>query len=273
MPPTLRILALATLLTAPVLQAQTVNAVQTNTNAAAMPSDADPSFDVATIKPPSSPGFRLVNIQGEHYSAHNVTLQDLVKFAYSLQANQIVNLPKFGEENRYDITAVMQPEGHPNGDQLRIMLRKLLADRWKLTSHTEQHVLPVYILTAPHGADKLKPSEFTSVSDIEREAPGGMEFTLRGATGANYANYLQQALMNRPVVDHTGLTTRYDYDVTFLPDETMFGGRFHASSDTLANSAPNFFTALTESTGLKLTPDKISVDVLVVDHAESPSAN
>jgi uncharacterized protein (TIGR03435 family) len=269
----LRLLALSSLLAAPFAAAQTTNAVQVNTNAGPMRTDADPSFEVATIKPPSSPGFSILNIQGEHYSAHNVTLQDLVKFAYSMQGNQIANLPKFAGENRYDINAVMSPEGHPNGDQLRIMLRKLLADRWKLAFHTEQRTLSVFVLTAPHGAEKLTPSTATTFADSERPAPGGMEFAVRGATATVYANYLQQALLDRPVVDHTGLTGKYDFDIIFMPDESMFGGRFRASADMQEKAAPGFFTALTESTGLKLTPEKAAVDVLVIDHAEPPSDN
>jgi uncharacterized protein (TIGR03435 family) len=270
----IRLLALATFLSASLAYAQAVNAVQTNSSAAPMPVDADPSFEVATIKlGPSSPGYSILNIQGQHYYAHNVTLQDLVKFAYSLQASQIVNLPKFGDESRYDISAVMQPEGRPNGDQIRIMLRKLLVDRYKLVTHTEQRTLPVYLLTAPNGTAKLKPSTFTTVSDSERPVPSGMEFTLRGATPTSYANYLQQALLNRPVVDRTGLTARFDYEVIFMPDETMLNGRFHATPEMLEKAAPNFFTALTDSTGLKLTPDKAPIDVLVIDHAETPSAN
>jgi uncharacterized protein (TIGR03435 family) len=268
-----RLLGLATLLAAPLAKAQTVNAVQTNSNAAAMAADADPSFEVATIKGPSSPGFSLVNIQGQHYSAHNVTLQDLIKFAYSLQSTQIVNLPKFGDENRYDIAAVMSPEGRPTGDQLRTMLRKLLAERWKLTFHTEQRTLSAYLLTAPHGAEKLKPSQAPFAADTERPAPGGMEFIFRGVTTKTYANYLQQALLDRPVVDRSGIEGKFDFDVVFMPDDSMFGGRFHASADMAEKAAPGFFTALTESTGLKLTPDKVPVDVLVIDHAEPPSAN
>ncbi len=273
MPNALRLIALGTLLVAPMLAAQTVNAVQTNSNLAPMPADADPSFEVATIKGPSSPGFGILNIQGQRYFAHNVTLQDLVKFAYSLQGNQVVNMPKFGGEDRYDISAVMQPEGRPSGDQIRTMLRKLLAERWKFVAHTEQRVLPVYVLTAPHGAEKLKLSTFTTVSDTEKVAPGGMEFAFRGATPTSYANYLQQALLDRPVVDRTGLTDKYDYDVIFMPDDSMFGGRFRASPEMVEKAAPNFFTALTEATGLKLTAEKTSVGVLVIDHAETPSAN
>jgi uncharacterized protein (TIGR03435 family) len=269
------LLALSSLLAASIAGAQAVNAVQTNTSAAPMAADADPSFEVATIKPPSSPGFFILNVQGEHYAAHNVTLQDLVKFAYSVQVNQIENLPKFANENRYDIAALMSPEGRPNGDQLRTMLRKLLTERWKLAFHTEQRTLSVYALTAPHGAEKLKPSTTLYPADTEREAPGGMEFAFRGVNTKSYANYLQQALLDRPVVDQTGLADKgkFDFDIVFMPDDSMFGGRFHASPDVMEKAAPGFFNALTETTGLKLVPEKVPVDVLVIDHAEAPSAN
>jgi len=271
----LRLLACSTLLAATIVGAQDVNAVRTDTSATPMPADADPSFEVATIKPPSSHGFFLLNIQGEHYAAHNVTLQDLIKFAYSVQAAQIDNLPKFASEDRYDIGALMSPEGRPTGDQLRTMMRKLLAERWKLAFHTEQRTMPVYALTAPHGAEKLKPSTALTAADTEREVPGGMEFAFRGVTTKTYANYLQQALLDRPVVDQTGLEDKgkFDFDIIFMPDDSMFGGRFRPSADTLDKAAPGFFTALADTTGLKLVPEKSPVDVLVIDHAEAPSAN
>jgi uncharacterized protein (TIGR03435 family) len=277
MPTILRLLALSSLVAAPFAAspaaAQATNAVQTTTSAGPMPADADPSFDVATIKPPSSPGFFVVKVQGEHYAAHNVRLLDLIKYAYSLQASQIADLPRWIEDTRYDIAAAMAPEGRPSGDQLHTMLRKLLADRFKLTAHTEQRITSVYVLTAPHGTEKLKPSISPTFADTEHEAPGGMALAVRGATLKAYANYLQQALLDRPVVDHTALDGRFDIDVAFLPDDSMFGGRFHAPPDMLDKGAPSFFTALTESTGLKLTPDKIPVDILVIDHVEPPSPN
>jgi len=278
MPNAISLFALArvltiTLLAAPLLRAQITNAVQLNSSATPMPADADPSFEVATIKGPSSPGFALINIQGQRYSAHNVSLEDLVKFAYSLHSDQVINLPKFGDQGRYDISAVMQPEGRPSGDQIRTMIRKLLAERWKLATHTEQRVLSVYVLTAPHGAEKLKPSKFDTAADTESEVANGMEFAFRGATPNMYVNYLQQALLDRPVVDRTGLTGRFDFDVIFMPDDSMFGGRFRPTPEMADKAAPNFFTALTEATGLKLTPEKTSVDVLVIDHAEPPTAN
>lgn len=267
------LLALA-LLTPAALHAQ---AVTTTTNAAPMAADADPSFDVATIKPHplDSPyrGFRLVNIQGEHYSARNVSLADLTKFAYSMQLSQIIGLPAWAADKHYDISATMQPVGHPSGDQVRTMLRKLLADRFKLTFHTEQRVLPVYTLSVVKSGLKAPVSDGKLSGDFEDEASGGMKFGEHNATSKMWANYLQQALMNRPVLDQTALPGRYEFAVTFMPDDTMFGGRFHFPSDMTENAAPNIYTALQQQLGLKLTPEKASIDVLVIDHVDEPSAN
>lgn len=272
------LLCILLLLCAPGLRAQSqVNAVHSDTDAKPMAADAVPSFDVASIRPNNSGGYRsgfvLVNIEGEHYYARKVSALDLIKFAYRLQAKQILGLPSWANEKTYDISAVMQPEGRPSFDQLRIMLQKLLADRFKLAAHPDQRTLPVYVLTVAKGGSRLKPSTSPNVHDLERPAAGGMEFALYGSPTSGYANYLQQALVDRPVLDHTSLPGKYDYDVTFLPDQTMFGGRFRPSPDTLANAAPNFFTAIQEQLGLKLTPANASANVLVVDHLEPPSEN
>jgi uncharacterized protein (TIGR03435 family) len=241
-----------------------------------MAADAKPSFEVASIRPDdegSRSRFSIVNIEGEHYSARKVTVRDLMKFAYRLQAKQIDGLPSWADETTYDINALMQPEGRPSFDQLRVMLQKLLADRFKLTTHSDQRVMPVYVLAVAKGGSKLKPSDSPNVHDLERPVAGGMEFILYGSPTSGYANYLQQALVDRPVVDQTGLTGRFDFDVTFMPDETMFGGRFRPSADSQASAAPNFFTAIQEQLGLKLIPEKASATVLVVDHIEQPSEN
>jgi uncharacterized protein (TIGR03435 family) len=263
--------AVLAVLSATALRAQT----------APMAASADPFFEVATIRLHKSDGlnpragYSIVDIAGEHYSARNVSLEDLVKFAYRLPTRQVINLPSWADGNRYDISAVMQPEGRPNGDQLRIMLQKLLAERFKLTSHTEQRVLPAYALTVVKGGAKMPTSDGKISDDTEHAVPGGIEFLFRGVTVKIFANFLQQALVDRPVVDQTGLsaTANYDFDLTFLPDESMFGGRYRASAENVANSAPNLFTALQEQLGLKLSPEKLSVDVLVIEHVEAPSAN
>jgi len=247
---------------------------------APMPATADPSFEVATIKPHPMTGgnpragYDIVDLQGQHYFAHNVSLEDLIKFSYRLQERQVIQLPKWAAETRYDISAVMHPEGSPNGDQLRTMLRKLLADRFKLATHTEQRVLPVLALTVGKDGAKMPASE-GKTTESEHPVPGGMQFIFLGMTTKIYANFLQQALVDRPVLDRTGLpaTACYDFDLTFLPDETMFGGRYRASAEDLANPAASLFTALEEQLGLKLSPEKIPADVLIIDHVEPPSEN
>lgn len=249
---------------------------QSNTTAQPMAADANPSFEVASIRPNDTPGrvgFVLINVQGEHYYARKVTPLDLIKFAYRLHDSQVIGLPSWASEKTYDISAVMQPEGHPSGDQLRVMLKKFLADRFKLMNHEDQRVIPVYVLTVAKGGSKLKSSDSPNVHDLERPVAGGMDFILYGSAPSGYANYLQQALVDRPVIDRTGLTGKFDFDVTFMPDETMFGGRFRPSPDSQANAAPNFFTAIQEQLGLKLAPEKASANVLVVDHMEQPSEN
>lgn len=242
------------------------------TKSTSMAADAEPSFEVATIKPNASGGFGINLIQGSHYAARNVSLDDLVKFAYQLHATQVIGLPDWAGQDRYDVAAVMQPEGRPSMNQVRTMLKKLLADRFKLAFHDETRVLPIFVMTIAKSGPKMRPSDGVISGDSEHEVPGGVQFVFKGVTAKAYADFLQQVVVDRPVVDHTGLTGKFDFDVTFLPDETMFGGRVQMPPDT-SNSAPSLFTALQDQLGLRLIPDKSVTNVLVIDHAEKPSEN
>lgn len=245
-----------------------------------MAADTDPSFEVATIRLHTASGrnpragFNIVDLEGRRYNAHNVSLEDLIKFSYILQNRQLIGLPARADEVRYDISALMEPEGTPNGDQLRTMVRKLLAERFKLATHTEKRQLSVYALTLAKGGAKLPVSDGTPSSDTEHPVSGGTQFVLHGVTVAAYVNFLQR-VVDRPVVDRTSLpaATDYDFDLTFLPDDSMLGGRYRPSSENLANPEPNLFTAIQEQLGLKLTPEQIPADVLVIDHFEAPSEN
>jgi uncharacterized protein (TIGR03435 family) len=83
-----------------------------------------------------------------------------------------------------------------------------------------------------------------------------------------------QNFLDRPVVDKTNLTGQFDFDLPFLPDESIFGGRVHLPPpDNPAATAPDLYTALQEQLGLKLSPYKGPVEVLVIDHVERPSPN
>jgi uncharacterized protein (TIGR03435 family) len=95
------------------------------------------------------------------------------------------------------------------------------------------------------------------------------------ATMQDFAGLLQSAVLDRPVVDQTGLTGRWDFTLSWTPDESQFVGmgiKVPAPSDK-PDAPPGLFTAIQEQLGLKLDSIKAPVDVLVIDHVEKPSAN
>jgi uncharacterized protein (TIGR03435 family) len=86
---------------------------------------------------------------------------------------------------------------------------------------------------------------------------------------------MQTAVLDRPVVDQTGLPGRYDFLLTWTPDETQFGGlgvKVPPPTDK-ADAPPDLFTAIQQELGLKLESTKAQVDVLVVDKVEKPTEN
>jgi len=91
----------------------------------------------------------------------------------------------------------------------------------------------------------------------------------RNATMGNFVSLLQRAILDRPVVDKTGLSGRYDFDLEWAPDETQFGGDVPPAS--AAAPSPPLFEAIQQELGLKLEATKGPVDALVVDKAERPT--
>ena len=152
------------------------------------------------------------------------------------------------------------------------MLRKLLAERFKLTFHRERKDFSIYELEVAAGGPKLKVS--TAAADeppalVSTVYPQKVVLPARNATMADFVAMMQRAMMDRPVVDETGLKGRYDFDLEWAPDETQFGGELpRAPSD--AQAAP-LFTAIREQLGLEFKATRGPVDALVVDGAERPA--
>jgi bla regulator protein blaR1 len=241
-----------------------------------MAADANPTFEVATIKPsqPDTPGV-AITIRGRSLQTRNTTLSNLVTFAYGLHPRQITGAPPWLESEKFDVTAQPDGEGQPNEKQWRSMLQQLLADRFKLTFHREKKELPVYALLVDKNGSKL------TKNDTDPNGLPGLFFRglgvlpARNATMVDFAGLLQTAVLDRPVVDQTGLTGRFDFTLTWTPDETQFGGlgiRVPPPTDS-ATAPPGLFTAVQEQLGLKLDSTKAPVDVLVVDRVEKPTEN
>jgi uncharacterized protein (TIGR03435 family) len=94
------------------------------------------------------------------------------------------------------------------------------------------------------------------------------------ATVGELTSVLQMMVLDRPVVDQTGVTGRYDLSVTFLPDSSQFNGRppRSAAADGV-EAAPDLYQAVEKQLGMKLSQEKAPVAVLVLDHVEKPPAN
>ena len=244
-----------------------------------MPADADPAFEVSTIKPNVSDaaGMQVLTFRGRTFITENSSLADLMMFAYRVQMKQILGAPDWIEKDRYDINATPDQEGSPTADQVRIMIRKLLADRFQLKFHHDKRELSAFVLAIGKDGPKLKaaqPNGNLHGVGIQPAKTGAMLFAYNAPISA-FTSFLQSMIFDRPVVDQTALTGRYDLTVTFTPDDSMFNGR-PIGLPKLADGvepAPGFFQAIQEQLGLKLVAEKTQVDVLAIDHVEKPSAN
>jgi uncharacterized protein (TIGR03435 family) len=235
--------------------------------------DADPSFAVATIKP-SDPN-RAMSDMGNPM-AHDSVLKDttvrfLLAFVYDIHDRQIVGGPAWIGTERFDIVGVADTPGNPNLEQFKSMERKLVVERFGLKFHWETREMPAYVLTVGKSGARLGAShEAGGQPNFQGRPDVGMKG--RNLTMADFAQLLQSGIMDRPGVDHTGLTGTYDFELRWMPDQTEFGGHFPVAAES-ADAPPGIFTAMEEQLGLKLSPEKTAVRVMVIDQVEQPSPN
>jgi uncharacterized protein (TIGR03435 family) len=232
-----------------------------------------PAYDVVSIRPHKDNGnyshWWTPTFDG--YMAYNLEPAQLIREAHGVQfSDQLVGLPVWAYEETFDLEAKIDEDDlaayqklseREQREQAALMLRPLLAERFRLKVHHETKILPVYVLVVAKGGFKLKQSQ-------EPEALYGMVtnrgriYIRGGSIGARFIVGLSN-FTGRMVIDKTGLTGWYDIDLKWTPDEDLVAGA----------SGPTLFTALKEQLGLKLVPDKAPVDVLVVDHIERPTEN
>jgi uncharacterized protein (TIGR03435 family) len=237
------------------------------------------SFEVATIKPsdPESLG-RWIRMQSANqFAARNHTLKTLIAAAYNLHPHAISGGPAWIDSERYDIVARTPGAERPSLDEQMAMLRTLLAERFGLRFHRERKELSIYALTVAKGGPKLRaPAPVTNPEGAPALvfvlSPQGASMPGHSATMAEVASVLQRAALDRPVVDQTGLSERYDFDLKFLPDETQFGG-INRWDQNQEDRWPDLFAAVQQQLGLRLQAGRGPVETLVIDRAERPSAN
>ena len=241
-----------------------------------MDANASPSFEVATIKPskPDEPGKAFL-VHGRRFQTINTTLSEMISFAYGVHSKQVVGAPAWAAAEKFDIDGQPDGEGAPSDKQWKGMLQKLLVERYKLTLHHDKKELSVYVLSIAKNGPKLTKSEGdpNGLPGLFFRALGALN--VRNASMADFAGLMQQAVLDRPVLDQTGLAGRFDFTLNWTPDDSQFGGmgaKIPPPTDS-ATAPPNLYTAIQEQIGLKLDATKAPADVLVIDHVEKPSEN
>ncbi len=238
---------------------------------------ADLQFEVASLKP-SQPGAEISGIRpapgGRRYVADNASLKMLLTVAYRIRADQISGGPGWLDTARFDMNA--QAERPSSVEELHVMLQNLVKDRFKLQMHSETKERSAYILsvdkTGP-SESKMKPHEIASAGDpwIEQPAFGKLSAKF---TPMDYFAWHLSLILDRPVLDRTGLKGGYDFDLSWTPDlPPGFAEGGLINGQPVDTSGPTIFAALEKQLGLKLEPQKGPVEILVIDHAEKPVEN
>jgi uncharacterized protein (TIGR03435 family) len=208
------------------------------------------------------------------FFGRNITLKALVREAYGVQNDQIVGPPDWAAFGKYDIEAKVNEssvEGDMDSggigiDKFRLMVRQVLADRFKLTVHTETKQLPIYALVVAEGGPRFQ--EAKPGSNLMNMGPG--ELVDQGATLQPLVEQLSMQL-GRSVVDKTGLTGHYDFTLKWTPAEKQ--PDVLEQDGAPSPSSSSIVAAVQEQLGLKLEPQTAPMQVFVIDHVEQPTEN
>jgi uncharacterized protein (TIGR03435 family) len=231
-----------------------------------------PEFEVADIKLNKSGDTGQTGgiLPGGQLSIRNVTLSMLLQLAYGVRANYIFGAPAWATSDHFDIIA-KAPAG--SEDKLPLMVQTLLGQEFKLTAHTEERPMDVYVLVVGKGGPKFQKSAEAGKVDCKRTldarpaaegadhpfVEGSFQAICKNITMAELGDVLQgyaPGYINKSVVDQTGLAGQYDLKVVWAPRTLVDQGGL------------TMFDAVDKMLGLKLDSKKLPMQVVVVDHAE-----
>jgi uncharacterized protein (TIGR03435 family) len=234
------------------------------------------AFEVATIRPtpPEWQGGRYFRMTSpQRFAATNFSPRLLIGVVYNLPPRAVLGGPEWLDSDRYDIVATTPGTERPTLEEQMTMLRQLLTDRFKLTFHREPKEFSIYEISVGKGGHKLKPTMGSPDEDpvlLSQIMPGEVHMPARNASVAQFAAVMQRTIVDRPVIDKTGLNGRFDFDLEWTPDDSQFGGLF---KDMPESTKPSLFAAMQEQLGLKLEATKGIVQAIAVDRMERPADN
>jgi uncharacterized protein (TIGR03435 family) len=228
-------------------------------------------FEVASLKP-ASPGEQGESIRpaqgGKRYTGVNRTLRQFLLTAYGIRPDQISGGPAWIDTPGFDLNA--EAESPSNIEELHMMLRNLITERFKLQLHTEKKERAVYALVPGKNGVKMQPDPANNAGD--RRIVQGMGKVSAKFASMEYFAFALSLILDRPVIDRTGLTGEYDFELSWTPDPLSEPGRISGRTSS-GSDAPPIFEALEQQLGLKLVSQRAVVETLVIDHAERPVEN
>lgn len=276
------------------LFSQSRNAAIATSAAGDAPAAALPSFqlvDVHTSPHVNAPSIRGGALHGDRYTTSQATMTNLIARSYSLDSRYVLGGPPWLDLDRFDVVA--QAPRTTSQDDIRLMLRSMLVDRFKLVTHTATKPLPAYILSVSKGALKMKPADASSKGDApsgpnaqgEQDAPVidgclyhapppntppapimNVKFTCHAITMDSFATFLRDIgspYLKQPVVNQTALKGTWDFDIdwTYQPQKGDDPGT-------------TIFDAVEKQLGLKLETGTAPLPVVYVDSVnETPTPN
>ena len=257
-------------------------------------------FEVAAVRQNNSgQTFNTIEneLPGGRYTATNVPLRSLIREAYGISENQLVDAPSWTRTERFDIDAKLErePPEVPDGElgERQFALQSLLARHFQLVVHRETREFPLYALVMARADRRPGPMLKPSSADCSRNAmpaqiaatragkplacgtlvrTGRIQFG--GRTMEDLARRLSSLpFLGRGVVDRTGLTGRWEFELTYAPDPDQLPSLPGGEPPLFDPNGPSLFVAFQEQLGLKLESIRGPWEVLVVDRVERPTEN
>jgi uncharacterized protein (TIGR03435 family) len=242
-----------------------------------------PVLDVISVKPGKNEDASM-GLTGDGLTARGATLHWLLTEAFQVNGDQLAGEPSWSTSALWAIDAKVAGEDVPLLTKLTLaqrlgMYQQILTDRFGLKYHHEQRDRPMYALVVVKGGPRLTASNAEIVAQATKHPgrPGNLQMGRGTISGEGTTMYFLAIMLSRQlgrvVVDQTGLTGRYDFKLTWTPEDAAVSAPQPIDSGADVAAGPSLFTAIQEQLGLKLESTKGPVDVVVIDHVEKPTAN
>jgi uncharacterized protein (TIGR03435 family) len=272
-----------TLLAASPISGYAQSAAPASANDASTPLPRFDLVDVHVSEHSNTPTVRGGMLHGGRFSIQQATMTTLIARAYGLGNSYVLGGPPWLDLDRFDVVAA-SPRS-TSSDDVRLMLRSMLADRFKLVLRPDTKPLPAYALTIAKGTPKLKQADTSAdpTPSEPGEGPGcqfqpgpantapspGMEikFACYAESMSDFVKFLRDMAspyLRNPVVDQTGLKGVWDFDIRWSYQQPR--------GDNAAGTT--IFDAVEKQLGLKLTATTTPLPVVMVESVnEIPTPN